>query len=85
MVLARDGCLGSNLASLESGRAPSYGEKGPFLEHMEYILASNIEGSGRRGSSDEDLIDIANGPSLLDVGPCGCCQGQRSWRRASPN
>lgn len=86
MVLARDGSLANYLVSLESGRGPFYGEKGPFLEHMEYILAFNIEGSELRDISDDDLIEIVNGPSFIDdPGPCGCCQGQRLWRRVSDN
>lgn len=85
-MLARDGSLGSYLQSIESGRGGYCpGEKGPFLVHMERILASNMEGSIPRDSSDDDMIEIANGPSLYDTGPCGCCQGSRSWRREQDN
>ncbi|KAH6725079.1 glyceraldehyde 3-phosphate dehydrogenase [Leptodontidium sp. MPI-SDFR-AT-0119] len=82
VVLARDGSLGSYIYSIESGRGGYCpGEKGPFLVHMERILASNIKGSIPRDSSDDDMIEIANSPSLYSTGPCGCCQGSRSWRR----
>ncbi|KAK0112644.1 hypothetical protein ONS95_014383 [Cadophora gregata] len=82
VVLARDGALSSWLASEESGRGPSYGAKGPFLEHMQYILAYNIPGPEPRDSSDDGLIEIANSPYLFDVGPCECCHGG-TWLRSS--
>ncbi|KAH9221811.1 glyceraldehyde 3-phosphate dehydrogenase [Leptodontidium sp. 2 PMI_412] len=74
VVLARDGSLGNYIHSIKSGRGGYYpGEKGPFLVHMKRILASNIKGSIPRDSGDDNMIEIANSPSLYDTGPCGCC------------
>lgn len=84
MVLARDSSVTNWLVIEESGRGPSYGEKGPFLEHLESILASNMKGSEPRSPYDDGIIEGANRSDFLGFdGPCGCCQGQRSWRRTS--